>query len=88
MSKTPAPPADWYERREAVTSPVDRIEALTGEILDHCAALDDEIALLNGPESWRLALGFVHGAESRLWRMERDMVDRARDLANKKRGGE
>ena len=66
-------------------APVTRIEELTGEILDKCADLDTQIASLADSDSWRLALGYVHGAESRLWRMERDMLNTARDQANKTR---
>lgn len=68
-------------------APLNRIEELTGEILDRCADLDTEIASITDSDSWRLALGYVHGAESRLWRMERDMLNTARDQANTHRGG-
>ena len=67
-------------------SAIQRIEALTGEVLDLCEQLDTEIARLNNPEAWRLALGFIHGNESRLWRMEKDMLRAARDQADKHRG--
>ena len=70
----------------AADSAIDRIEALTGELLERCDLLDTEIARLDNPEAWRLALGFVHGSESRLWRMERDMLRAARDQADKHRG--
>ncbi len=66
-------------------SAIDRIEALTGELLERCDLLDTEIARLDNPEAWRLALGFVHGSESRLWRMERAMLRAARDQADKHR---
>ncbi len=68
-------------------SAIDRIEALTGELLERCDLLDLEIARIDNPEAWRLALGFVHGSESRLWRMEKDMLRAARDQADKHRGG-
>ncbi len=67
-------------------SAIDRIEALTGEILERCDLLDSEIARLDTAEAWRLGLGFVHGSESRLWRMERDMLRSARDQADTRRG--
>ncbi len=70
----------------AADSAIDRIEALTGELLERCDLLDLEIARIDNPEAWRLALGFVHGSESRLWRMERDMLRAARDQADKHRG--
>ena len=70
----------------AADSAINRIEALTGELLDRCDSLDREIARLDNPEAWRLALGFVHGSESRLWRMERGMLRAARDQADKHRG--
>lgn len=66
---------------------IERIEEITGEILERCDNLDTEIARIATPADWRLALGFVHGSESRLWRMERDMLRAARDQANKHRGG-
>ena len=72
--------------RTTSESAIQRIEALTGEILERCDLLDPEIARLDNPEGWRLALGFVHGSESRLWRMERDMLRSAMDQANKHRG--
>lgn len=65
---------------------IERIEEITGEILDRCDILDTEIARITDPADWRLALGFVHGSESRMWRMERDMLRAARDQANKHRG--
>ena len=67
-------------------SAINRIEAITGVVLDMCSLLDTEIARLDTPEAWRLALGFIHGSESRLWRMERDMLRAARDQADKHRG--
>ncbi len=67
-------------------SAIDRIETLTGQILDRCERLDIQIARIDNPEAWRLALGFVHGSESRLWRMEKDMLRAARDQADKHRG--
>lgn len=69
----------------STVAPVTRIEELTGEILTLCADLDTEIASIVDSDSWRLALGYVHGAEFRLWRMERDMLNTARDQANKTR---
>ncbi len=65
---------------------IERIEEITGEILDRCELLDTEIARIVDPWDWQLALGFVHGSESRLWRMERDMLRAARDQASKHRG--
>jgi hypothetical protein len=67
-------------------SAIERIEQITGEALDLAALLDTEIARIDNPEAWRLALGFVHGVESRLWRMERDMLRAARDQADTYRG--
>ncbi len=72
--------------RTTSDSAIQYIEALTGEILEYCDSLDREIARLDNPEAWRLALGFIHGNESRLWRMERDMLRAARDQADKHRG--
>ena len=71
---------------DSAIDPIDRIEALTGLILELCNKLDTAIARLDNPADWRLALGFVHGSESRLWRMERDMLSAARDQAHTYRG--
>ena len=80
MDRIPRPASEL-----PTVAPVTRIEELTGEILTLCADLDTEISALNDSDSWMLALGYVHGAESRLWRMERDMLNTARDQANKTR---
>ncbi len=82
MDRIPRPASEL-----PTVAPVTRIEELTGEILDKCADLDTEISALNDSDSWMLALGHVHGAESRLWRMERDMLNTARAQADNHRGG-
>jgi hypothetical protein len=76
----------WLRGEEMPVQTIANIEELTVEILERADRISSLIPNLTDATAalWATALGLVHEAESRLWKLERSMLDTARDRLDRR----